>query len=406
VLSEDLGAKRDAGAVDVLRGSPGGLVAAGARQWTQDSPGVPGLAEAGDAFGSSLSAGDLDGDGTADLAVGVPDESVGAAVLAGAVNVLLGNRSTGLSTDRAQQWTQASAEVTGTAEAEDLFGAAVAAGDFDGDGHDDLVVGVPGESLAGTPRAGAVQVLPGTAGGLTGTGSRLWRQGGGAPGSSEPGDFFGGTLASGDFDGDGFADLAIGVPVESVGEIQAAGAVDVLYGTGGGLRTAGAQLWTQDSPRVESAAEDGDLFGQALAAGDFDGDGRSELAVGVPGEGVGSIEGAGAVTVLEGSAAGLTGSGGQFWYQRHDGLQEVPEAGDGFGLTLAAGNVGAGGRDDLAVGVPFEGLGRIAGAGLVQLLYGAAGEGLAAEGNQLWTQDSAGVPGMAEAEDGFGAALG
>lgn len=105
-----------------------------------------------------------------------------------------------------------------------------------------------------------------------------------------------------DFDNDGSADLAVGVPVEN----ENAGAVNVLYGTGGGLTGAGGQLFTQ----VAGNPEAGDSFGWELAAGDFDSDGFADLAAGAPFEAVGSAEGAGAVSVLYGSAGGLTRTGG------------------------------------------------------------------------------------------------
>ncbi len=71
-----------------------------------------------------------------------------------------------------------------------------------------------------------------------------------------------------DFNNDGFADLAVGVPFEDVGDIIDAGAVNVLYGTAAGLTGSGSQLFTQNSPGIGSAAEQFDLFGDALTAGD------------------------------------------------------------------------------------------------------------------------------------------
>jgi hypothetical protein len=68
-----------------------------------------------------------------------------------------------------------------------------------------------------------------------------------------------------DFDNDGFADLAVGVSSEDVGAIVDAGAVNVLYGSAGGLSGSGSQLFTQDSSGVVDAAEAGDQFGYALA---------------------------------------------------------------------------------------------------------------------------------------------
>jgi hypothetical protein len=66
-----------------------------------------------------------------------------------------------------------------------------------------------------------------------------------------------------DFNGDTFADLAVGVPFEDVGAIAGAGAVNVLYGAAGGLTGTGSQLLTQDTRGVGSSAEVADVFGSA-----------------------------------------------------------------------------------------------------------------------------------------------
>ncbi|HET9558497.1 MAG TPA: integrin alpha, partial [Actinomycetota bacterium] len=128
--------------------------------------------------------------------------------------------------------------------------------DFDNDGFADLAVGVPREGVGTADLAGAVNILDGSANGLTGTGSQLLVQGGGGiPDTAEPFDFFGNTLAAGDFNNDGFIDLAIGVPGEDLATITDAGAVTVLYGSASGLSATGSQFFSQDTPGVLGAAE-------------------------------------------------------------------------------------------------------------------------------------------------------
>jgi hypothetical protein len=147
--------------------------------------------------------------------------------------------------------------------------------------------------------------------------------------------------------------LAIGVPFEDVGGVanggvQSGGAVAVIYGSSAGLTATGDQRWTQDSVvngvAIADTTETSDNFGAAVAAGDFNGDGFDDLAVGVPFEDFGTLSNTGAVNVIYGTAAGLSAVNNQFWDQNEAGIVDKNEANDRFGAALTGlGSGSAGG---------------------------------------------------------------
>ena len=89
-------------------------------------------------------------------------------------------------------------------------------------------------------------------------------------------------FAIGDFDGDGFDDLAVGSQFEDVGSAVDAGAVWVLFGSVNGLTATGSRAFDQNDFGWDETPEAGDAFGFALAAGDFNQDGLDDLAIGAP----------------------------------------------------------------------------------------------------------------------------
>ena len=147
-----------------------------------------------------------------------------------------------------------------------FFPVPAAPGDIDGDGVADAVLGVSEADVAAL-NGGAVYVYRGSPAGLDPAPVRVLS-------GAERRDEFGRAVATADFDGDGWVDLAVGAPGADVGAGDA-GAVYLYRGEPGGFFS--ADPWLVLSSRVGS-----DRTGQSLAVCDFNGDGRLDLAVGAP----------------------------------------------------------------------------------------------------------------------------
>ncbi|ADI06798.1 hypothetical protein SBI_03677 [Streptomyces bingchenggensis BCW-1] len=372
----------EAGYISVLYGSTAGVDTAHPKLITRATEGVPGDVEQYGAFGRTTAAGDLDGDGYTDLVVG--DFSAPAVLWGSAKGLRTGSALPGPA-------------------------ATLATGDINGDGHADLVtkndqglqVRYGPFSRAGVPAS--VQTLPFedgdhpkaiAVGDMTGDGaddivtthsfddvpgkSRFWA--GGKDGLSRTFRTTGHYTTDGviaDVNKDGYGDL-VAPQVDQVSEDRDAdaGTLRVVYGSASGPSTRTAKI-TQDTPGVPGTSEagdhdvnSGDLFGHSLAAGDVTGDGYPDIAVGVPGEDIGSVREAGAVVLLKGSAAGLTGKGAQAFHQSTPGVPGISEEGDYFGRTVLLADVNADHRADLAVATPYED-GRYADSGAVWVLRGS-----------------------------------
>jgi FKBP-type peptidyl-prolyl cis-trans isomerase len=390
-----------------------GLTITNNQMFAITTPGLAGTPQANDKFGSSLAVGDFNGDGFADLAIGVPGLTVGGASGAGGVYIVFGGPK-GLTGTGAQLWTENSAGIAGTATAGDHFGSALAAGDLNADHFVDLAIGVPNKTIGGNSNAGAVNVIYGSRTGLKSTNNQLWDQSQLSASTIGAGDLFGSALAIGDFNADGARDLAVGAPGQTVSSFANAGAVNVIYGTRMVLSAANNQFWTAASTDVAGDPNANAQFGFALAAGDFNDDSRSDLAIGAPGENAGSTTNAGAVHILMGHTGKITATDtSQLWNENNTGVTGSTAAtGDRFGAALAAGRLNTDRLMDLAIGIPGANINSTAGAGNVQVLYGAPKStaqqfaGLGPAKSQAWNQHILNGSGDdTDVNDAFGSSL-
>jgi hypothetical protein len=383
--------RSDAGQVVVLYGTSTGVSSAKRSTISQNTTGVPGTAEAGDGFGGETAYADFNGDGYDDLAVGTPWEKVGTDTNGGSLAILWGSASglTGKGIDvpdpaasSHDYWGKdlAAGDFDGDGKADLAVGSSsstiyvykggfttagtpggrttikppiitgtndypygpmsLTAGDVNGDGRTDLVV--DGYETQTTDGWNTNYFVPGTASGLSVASAQALK-----PGI---------VTGIGDINGDGYGDIVSGAGWDSktsdgttVPDSADGGKVNITYGSASGpASTAGI---TQNTGSVPGTSEKGDSFGWDLDLGDVNGDGYQDVVVSTPNEDIGGVTNTGMVTVLYGSASGVdTATGTQAFAQSTAGVPGNDEKSDLFGADVKLDDVTGDGKADLLVG--------------------------------------------------------
>ncbi|HPG94930.1 MAG TPA: hypothetical protein PLR28_10285 [Dokdonella sp.] len=321
----------------------------------QGSNSYNGVDEAGDKFGFSLASGDFDDDGFDDLAIGLPGQDMPGSPnieSAGAVQVAYGSAS-GLSGTRDRVFTASNDGLGFTPDDSDQYGYALAGGDIDADGDDDLAIGVV---LRGCPnngeRAGGVVILKGsTSLGLSTLEAQAFGPGqDGMLGNCDSRGYFGAALSIGKVNGQAYQGLVIGAPLADVGGVEKTGAVHLMFGTPSGLNT-GANKFITVTDLPDGVAIPFLQFGNQVKLGRLR-TGTQSLVIGSPRETVNGLTEAGALWVLHsgnGSAI-ISTSIVERWTGSANLRIGPPAAGDNFGSAIAIGDFNDDGLNDLVSG--------------------------------------------------------
>ena len=260
-----------AGAVYIRKGDPTEMADFDLAQVRSNGAGYVDIKFLGDRlesrFGTAVAVGDMNGDGFADLAVGAPTARV-PNLDQGGVYIYFGP----LSSYEGAVWSMSDADLILRGEkGGDRFGTSLAFQDTNGDGYAELIVGAP--TYTGTvPKQGRVYVVPGAASGLGGNLLVTARASATMTGTENTERLGDAVFALQDLDGDGFGDFGVGAP--QWGSLDR-GRVSVVYGSGGAHAGALTPSYTViGRTSVENVGV------SMVNVGDFNADGNNDVLFG------------------------------------------------------------------------------------------------------------------------------
>jgi hypothetical protein len=315
----------------------------------------------GDLSGKSVaSAGDMNGDGVSDLIIGAYDAAPGGQVGAGSSFVVFGTSAGfGAALELSTLNGANGFRINGVSAGDNSGQSVASAGDINGDGLGDLIIGAPYASPGNRTDAGSSFVVFGTNksfGGVlelsTLNGTNGFRING-----VSTGDFSGTVASAGDMNGDGLSDLIIGASQADPGGRSNAGSSFVVFGTnksfGGVLEL--STLNGTNGFRINGVLA-GDWSGRSVAsAGDMNNDGLSDLIIGADGAGPGGRVQAGSSFIVFGTNKSFGGAlelstlNGTEGF-RINSVSAYDYSGDGSGSVASAGDINGDGLGDLIIG--------------------------------------------------------
>ena len=322
---------------------------------------------------ASIGAGDLNGDGYGDIILWTALYGTDGRTNNGSAAIVYGHAGSFSTIDLTQPLGSAGVRIAGAAAGDFTGHTAAVLGDFNGDGFADAVVG--GQvyaSYAGNGFAGAAYILLGSASGILATdlanpGSGVFRIDGAT--ANDVGRI---VAPAGDLNGDGLADLVTGGAYADANGRTNSGTAYVVFGRAGGSGTLNLADLGAGGFRIHGAAA-GDLAGSAVAsAGDFNGDGFTDLLIGAPETDYNGRSASGSVYLVYGRAGGFGDidlANPSSYALRIDGAA----ANNYLGQSVAsAGDVNGDGFDDLMFGASNSSVGLMA-AGSSYIILGRAG---------------------------------
>ncbi|WP_167482441.1 Ig-like domain-containing protein [Leptospira yasudae] len=300
-----------------------------------------------DEFGRSVSLGDINADGYADLVVGAPLYSVGAANR-GAAYVFHSSGAAGITISFSLF---ASTKIIGAA-AGDKFGSSIATGDINGDGFTDLIVGAPTYSVGFANRGATYVFHSNGSGGITATDTTTASSTALGSGANE---YSGNAVTTGSINGDFYDDIVVGAYYYNA----AKGRVLVYHGSATGINSASPSTSIANT----AGATTNDWFGFSVATGDVNGDGFSDVIAGALLQS-GSAKGQVSVFTSSGTAAGIPNSTDISTINTvtNPALSIVIRGAanlDLFGTSLVVKDLDTDGRADIMSSVPNGGIGAV-----------------------------------------------